>query len=280
MILRLMMAALILGIFCGSPMPLWALDKEETPLEMDLRLQTDFVESEIIRLQEDHDWLAEKIHRMNTYGRRVPDRMTESLKFKKEKLATLKRLLKRYRSLLRGEKILPSAKASNPVNTTPSKSRIKVRDMPVGKKSIAPKLVGQLAAAGLQDWLEVVGKEGNHVRVENRLPLLFPPGKSEVPNGYMGFLKKLALFIKGHPARVHVEGHADTDPIKTQKYPSNFELGASRAGSVVRHLVQFGVPASAFEIKSRGSQQNINKTSKDWKNLQRHANLIILFKMP
>ena len=40
---------------------------------------------------------------------------------------------------------------------------------------------------------------------------------------------------------ITVEGHTDDTPIKTSRFPSNWELSASRATSVVRALVQGGM---------------------------------------
>lgn len=41
---------------------------------------------------------------------------------------------------------------------------------------------------------------------------------------------------------LRVDGHTDADPIETDKFPSNWELSAARAISVVRQLVAEGVP--------------------------------------
>lgn len=42
---------------------------------------------------------------------------------------------------------------------------------------------------------------------------------------------------------ISVEGHTDDSPIKTAQFPSNWELSAARAASVVRTLIDLGVPA-------------------------------------
>ena len=43
---------------------------------------------------------------------------------------------------------------------------------------------------------------------------------------------------------LRVDGHTDRVPIATPRYPSNWELSTARAVSVVKHLVEQGVPAS------------------------------------
>jgi chemotaxis protein MotB len=43
---------------------------------------------------------------------------------------------------------------------------------------------------------------------------------------------------------ISVEGYTDDIPIKTAQFPSNWELSSARAASVVRSLIDLGVPAS------------------------------------
>ena len=57
----------------------------------------------------------------------------------------------------------------------------------------------------------------------------------------MGWLGRLGGVLKGHPNRIRVEGYTDDRPIRTNVYPSNWELSTARAGSVVRLFVENGV---------------------------------------
>ncbi len=43
---------------------------------------------------------------------------------------------------------------------------------------------------------------------------------------------------------ISVEGYTDDSPINTPQFPSNWELSTARAASVVRSLIDLGVPAS------------------------------------
>lgn len=47
--------------------------------------------------------------------------------------------------------------------------------------------------------------------------------------------------------RVLVEGHTDDSPIHTAQFPSNWELSASRAASVVRLFIENGFPAKRLQ---------------------------------
>ena len=51
---------------------------------------------------------------------------------------------------------------------------------------------------------------------------------------------------------IAIEGYTDDGPIKTAQFPSNWELSAARAASVVRALVDLGVPASRLRAVGYG----------------------------
>jgi chemotaxis protein MotB len=70
--------------------------------------------------------------------------------------------------------------------------------------------------------------------------ILFEFGKATVTPDGKRILDKLGKSLKDVSARsIRIEGHTDNVPIQEKfryKYPSNWELSASRAAAVVRHL--------------------------------------------
>lgn len=50
--------------------------------------------------------------------------------------------------------------------------------------------------------------------------------------------------------KIDVEGHTDSNPIKTLQFKSNWELSAARAANVVRYFLNAGVPAK--KLKASG----------------------------
>jgi chemotaxis protein MotB len=84
---------------------------------------------------------------------------------------------------------------------------------------------------------------GVRLRVEGRM--FFPVGSAAFTTQARPLLLQLAPLLRKYPYRVWVEGHTDDQPIQNQVYPSNWELSAARAGSVVRDLIASGgVPAN------------------------------------
>jgi len=57
---------------------------------------------------------------------------------------------------------------------------------------------------------------------------------------------------------LRVDGHSDKRPISTPQFPSNLELSAARAVSVVKFLVAMGVPAKRLAATGFGDQRPID----------------------
>ncbi len=103
-----------------------------------------------------------------------------------------------------------------------------------------------------ESWMTPVHIEGKN-GMQTTLPILFPSGKAKISKEYEPLLQKVSHWIKSKRYKeVLVQGFADTNPIHTPRYPSNFELGAKRAANVVHSLVKKGVPPSCFTISSPG----------------------------
>lgn len=73
--------------------------------------------------------------------------------------------------------------------------------------------------------------------------ILFAPASAALTGGGRGLLDNLASTLKTLPYALSVEGHTDNVPIRTPRYPSNWELAAARASAVTRHLIEQGVAA-------------------------------------
>lgn len=71
--------------------------------------------------------------------------------------------------------------------------------------------------------------------------LWFQSGSAQLLPAGRAFLEALAGPLKRLSNRIEVQGHTDNVPISTATYPSNWELSAGRAGSVIRYLEQLGI---------------------------------------
>jgi chemotaxis protein MotB len=89
-----------------------------------------------------------------------------------------------------------------------------------------------------QFWLEV----------EVRSDILFPSGVANLSDKAYPALDALAETLVKYPNPVRVEGHTDNRPISTRYYPSNWELSAARAASVVHRFQKAGLAAPRLSV--------------------------------
>lgn len=66
---------------------------------------------------------------------------------------------------------------------------------------------------------------------------LFQSGQAEMQPQARALLDNISAEIRNLPNQIRVEGHTDSIPINSLKYPSNWELAAARATAVVRYFV-------------------------------------------
>ncbi|WP_109109200.1 flagellar motor protein MotB [Azospirillum sp. TSO35-2] len=72
--------------------------------------------------------------------------------------------------------------------------------------------------------------------------ILFASGRAELTPGGDGLLRRLAPTLTATRGDIVVEGHTDRTPISNSRFPSNWELSGARASSVVRRLIELGLP--------------------------------------
>ncbi len=71
--------------------------------------------------------------------------------------------------------------------------------------------------------------------------LFFKSGDSELNEEIKYFLESINEIVKDVPYKILVEGHTDDVPIKTERFPTNWELSSSRASSVVKYFIEKGI---------------------------------------
>jgi len=68
-------------------------------------------------------------------------------------------------------------------------------------------------------------------------PVMFESGDAGLRPKAYPILTRIASLARGWPNTIRIEGHTDNDPIRTEKFPSNWELSTARALSVL-HFFQ------------------------------------------
>jgi chemotaxis protein MotB len=93
----------------------------------------------------------------------------------------------------------------------------------------------------------VMTDEGIRIRVTDNI--IFADGSAELNPAAKKMVNILATILKQFPNDIKVEGHTGGDnPPKGSIYPTNWELSAARAASVVRELISKGYDPKRFTV--------------------------------
>jgi chemotaxis protein MotB len=111
--------------------------------------------------------------------------------------------------------------------------------------------------------------------------VVFPPGGVAIKKEAKEAIVQLADTIKMFPDRkFQVVGHSDSNPIRTERFPSNWELSSQRAVEVVKLMVDSGVPP---EMISAGGNAEfdplVQNDSPENKTLNRRVEIVFLPKI-
>ena len=101
--------------------------------------------------------------------------------------------------------------------------------------------IEQAMADLVDDGLIQVRRDKRWIEVEIKTSILFPSGSAGLAPGAEPVLSRLAEKLRPLDNIIHVEGFTDNVPIRTSAFPSNWELSAARAASVVHLFTRMGV---------------------------------------
>jgi chemotaxis protein MotB len=122
----------------------------------------------------------------------------------------------------------------------------------------------------------VVRRHDLWVEVELRTDILFPSGAAQLAPGATGVIEKLADALAAFPNAIRVEGYTDNRPINTLQYPSNWELSAARAATVVEVLARHGVDPTRLSVLGLGEFRPIaSNATPEGRNANRRVLLVI-----
>ncbi len=125
--------------------------------------------------------------------------------------------------------------------------------------------------------LVTVKRESLWLEVQINTDILFPSGSGGFSSEALPVLDKLAEVLKPFPNPIRVEGHTDDRPIHTAAFPSNWELSAGRAASVVHEFTKAGVDPLRLEIVGFGEYHPLQPNdSVAGRNANRRVTVLVL----
>jgi len=124
-----------------------------------------------------------------------------------------------------------------------------------------------VAVRGNELWLEIEIKDS----------ILFSSGSAQLRPDAVPVLNQVAGVLRGFRNSVRVEGFTDNVPIRTLVYPSNWELSAARAASVVRLLAKGGIDPKRMSALGYGEHRPIaDNGTPEGRSANRRVVLVVL----
>ena len=106
----------------------------------------------------------------------------------------------------------------------------------------------------------------------------FSPGSSTIESEALPVVRAIAEKLLELPYSVRVEGHTDNIPIKTAKFPSNWELSTSRATNILQFLIADGeLSPSRLSAVGYGKYRPVALNSnREGRSLNRRVDIVVL----
>lgn len=138
---------------------------------------------------------------------------------------------------------------------------------------------GATSTTRLSDSLIVYEQERGLV-ISFKDTMLFPSGSDELTPRAQQIIGQIGGALRKLPNFIRVEGHTDNRPIRTTKFPSNWELSVLRASNVVHVLHEnAGIPADRLSIIGYGEHRPLVANDNDeGRAMNRRVDIVILKK--
>jgi chemotaxis protein MotB len=149
---------------------------------------------------------------------------------------------------------------------------IKGKRIPIELPEMYPKLKSRKALEEklheIREMLQKLGinsevaKFGTSIRLRINTDRLFPSGSDKPYKEAIPLIMEICRKLKEFDLPITIEGHTDNRPIRSKRFPSNWELSAARATTVLRLFIQCGYNPQKLSAAGCGPYRPIasNKT--------------------
>lgn len=128
----------------------------------------------------------------------------------------------------------------------------------------------------IDDDLISVNNTNNKIEVEIKSEMLFTSGNARLKSDVIPVLSNLATIFSTFNNSIQVEGFTDNQPIKTITFPSNWELSAARAASVVHLLMRKGIEPQRMSATGYAEYKPIaDNSTKEGRQKNRRVMIVI-----
>jgi type VI secretion system protein ImpK len=136
-------------------------------------------------------------------------------------------------------------------------------------------LEGFLAAEQREGLVEVFDR-GRDIVVLLRGEGLFESGSTDIRPSFLPTLRRIGQALEDRTGTFRVVGHSDNVPIRTARFPSNWELSRARADSVARELAREMSDSSRLRVDGLADTQPIvSNATPDGQRRNRRIEIIV-----
>lgn len=174
----------------------------------------------------------------------------------------------------------PKARIATPV---PAREALGTRGTRAGQAQQEADFVAITEAIerALKDLIDAsmvtVRRSEQGLEIEINTDILFTSGVAELAAASQPVLQRLAEILAPFPQPLRIEGHTDNRPISTLVFPSNWELSAARAASVVHLFSGLGVDPLRMTVVGYGEHRNIaDNESAEGRNRNRRVVIVVM----
>lgn len=140
---------------------------------------------------------------------------------------------------------------------------------------IQQQLSQQLRQLGLDDSINMSVTQG-YAQLEIQDNILYKSSEASLTKTGQTLLTRLTPLLKQAQGLIYIEGHTDNRPINTPQFPSNWELGAARATSVLHFLASQDIDATRMRAVTYADTQPIaDNETEEGRQKNRRVNIII-----
>ena len=129
----------------------------------------------------------------------------------------------------------------------------------------------------IEEDLVILRQNRQWLEIEINTSVLFPTASADLSVESEQIVRRLGGILAEAPARIQVEGHTDARPINNLIFPSNWELSAARAASVVRLFAGAGVAPEEMAAVGFGEfRPTAENTTESGRNQNRRVKIVVM----
>jgi len=167
---------------------------------------------------------------------------------------------------------------SDPAFDTLASIRAGVQRPFVVQQAARPRLA-EFLASEIRDGLVSVDDRVDRSVVTLHGDNVFRPGSAEVSAQVRPLIDRIAQALKAVPGNVLVTGHTDDRPIRSARFPSNWELSQERAANV-RDLLASSLPPARLKAEGKGDADPVAPNDSPAGRAQNRRVEVVLFAKP